>query len=175
MSKREISHDPTLLGRGLLYLYYRIPPTTAGQPSDKEEVCWKVFCRIEAGHSVPLVMLNASTATWQQGSASVRADVAALVQLHSQTMGSPSTCSGTIVSTAHHAAWALWQPSGQFAFVLFTPSPNGVVGPECVSFQPVFSVDSKVGRSSLAALELIFPNVATEAVESIRFGDQHRS
>lgn len=115
-------------------------------------------------------MLNASTATWQQGPASVRADVAALVQLHSQTMGSPSTCSGTILSTAHHAAWVLWQPSGKFAFVLFTPSPNGVIGPECVSFQPVFSVDPRVARSSLAALELIFPDIAAEAVESIRFG-----
>lgn len=170
MSKHEISHDPTLLGRGLIYLHYRVPPTTAGQPPDKEEVCWKVFCRIEAGHAVPLVMLNASTATWQQGPASVRADVAALVQLHSQTMGSPSTCSGTIVSIAHNAAWVLWQPSGEFAFVLFSPGRNGVVGPESVGFQPVFSIAPQAARSSLAALELIFPKVAIEAVESIRFG-----
>lgn len=170
MSKHEISHDPTLLGRGLLYFHHRIPPTAAGQSVDKEEVCWKVFCRIEAGHAVPLVMLNASTATWQQGPASVRADVAALVQLHSQTLGSPSTCSGAIVSIAHHAAWVLCQPGEQYAFVLVSPGRNGMIGPECVSFQPVFSVDPRVARSSLAALELIFPNVAAEAVESIRFG-----
>lgn len=170
MSRNEISHEAAILGLGLLYLHYKNSPAAIGHPHSKEEVCWKVFCRAADGQAVPLVMLNASPDTWQQEPVKLRADVAALIQLHSKTMGRPTTCSDTIVSNAHHAAWVLCQPGGQYAFVLLSPGDGGMIGPESVSFQPVFSVDSRVGRSSLAALELIFPQVATAAAEAVHFG-----
>lgn len=170
MSRNEISHEAAILGLGLLYLHYKNSPAAIGHPHSKEEVCWKVFCRAADGHAVPLVMLNASPDTWQQEPVKLHADVAALIQLHSKTMGQPTTCSDTIVSNAHHAAWVLCQPFAQFAFVLISPGDGGLIGPDSVSFQPVFTIDPLVNPSSLRALELIFPNVATEAVESIRFG-----
>jgi hypothetical protein len=153
------------LVRGMMYVYHR-DPTQQDSVTSTEDIHWKVYGIKAPSQAVPLVLLWTADKTWDLGTEHILGEVASLLNIHRTNLGPPTTDSSDVLSLEQHAAWVLCLPDGNYSFVMVTPKTSAYTA-DCVSFHPVFAIAPHVRAGSAEALELIFPGVATAALEDM--------
>lgn len=166
MNRSKQNNVDSLLEMDTMIVYHREDNTARDLKTSSSE-CWRILRLRSPVQALPLVLVKATDSAWALGSNAVRRDVAALVDMHKSTMGYPTTLSHDVVTTRKHAAWVLCLPDGNYSFILVSPDVDSS-SDHYISFCPVMAISPDVRQGSLEALELIFPSVASCAVELIQ-------
>lgn len=107
-----------------------------------------------------MVMVRAGNIVLEHGDEIVRDGIAQLVLQYKHLVGTPTLISPTFVQPPiHPSLWFFVDAELRYHVVAFDPVQ------QCVVLTPVFSMDPRFANGSEAAMSLLFPDDAPEAIK----------